>query len=76
MQADELFKQLERNLDEYDLLRHRFYEAWSAGELTEEDLREYAAEYRHHVAEIVGRRSSSATTGRCPLRPRDCYSRA
>ena len=28
----------------------RFYQAWSKGELTREDLREYAAEYWHHVS--------------------------
>jgi pyrroloquinoline-quinone synthase len=50
MPAEDMFEQLERKLDEYDLLRHPFYVAWSAGELTGEDLREYAAEYYHHVA--------------------------
>ena len=50
MQAQETFKRLELQLEEYDLLRHPFYEAWSAGELTQTDLREYAAEYYHHVA--------------------------
>jgi pyrroloquinoline-quinone synthase len=34
----------------YDLLKHPFYQAWSKGELTREDLREYAAEYWHHVS--------------------------
>jgi pyrroloquinoline-quinone synthase len=31
------------------LLCHPFYKAWSAGELTREDLREYAEDYYHHV---------------------------
>jgi pyrroloquinoline-quinone synthase len=34
----------------YDLLKHPFYKAWSKGELTRGDLREYAAEYWHHVS--------------------------
>jgi len=34
----------------YNLLTHPFYQAWSRGELTREDLREYAAEYWHHVS--------------------------
>ena len=34
----------------FNLLQHPFYQAWSKGELTREDLREYAAEYWHHVS--------------------------
>jgi pyrroloquinoline quinone (PQQ) biosynthesis protein C len=50
MQAEQTFVKLEYELEEYDLLRHPFYEAWSAGELRRIDLLEYAAEYYHHVA--------------------------
>src|SRR5581483_4584150 len=42
-------KELELIVAKYDLLCHPFYRAWSAGELTREDLREYACEYYHHV---------------------------
>jgi pyrroloquinoline-quinone synthase len=34
----------------FNLLQHPFYQAWSNGELTRDDLREYAAEYWHHVS--------------------------
>lgn len=34
----------------YNLLDHPFYQAWSKGQLTRDDLREYAAEYWHHVS--------------------------
>lgn len=34
----------------YNLLMHPFYQAWSRGDLTRDDLREYAAEYWHHVS--------------------------
>jgi pyrroloquinoline-quinone synthase len=34
----------------YDLLQHSFYKAWTAGELTREDLCAYAAEYWHQVS--------------------------
>jgi len=44
------FQALEGRLDRYDLLQHPYYQAWSKGELTREDLREYAAEYWHHVS--------------------------
>ena len=34
----------------YNLLAHPFYQAWSRGDLTRDDLRAYAAEYWHHVS--------------------------
>jgi len=46
------FQALDGRIDRYDLLQHPFYQAWSKGELTREDLREYAAEYWHHVSEF------------------------
>jgi pyrroloquinoline-quinone synthase len=45
---------LERRVAKYDLLCHPFYRAWSEGQLTREDLREYAADYYHHVAAFPG----------------------
>ena len=44
------FQALEARLQNYDLLQHPYYQAWSKGELTREDLREYASEYWHHVS--------------------------
>ena len=44
------FNALDGRLERYNLLKHPFYEAWSKGELTREDLREYASEYWHHVS--------------------------
>lgn len=44
------FSALEGRLANYDLLKHPYYQAWSKGELTREDLREYASEYWHHVS--------------------------
>ena len=44
------FHALEGRLGNYDLLKHPYYQAWSKGELTREDLREYASEYWHHVS--------------------------
>jgi pyrroloquinoline-quinone synthase len=41
---------LETRVAPSNLLRHPFYEAWSRGELTRDDLRAYAAEYWHHVS--------------------------
>jgi pyrroloquinoline-quinone synthase len=41
---------LEERISTYDLLCHPYYQAWTAGELTREDLREYASDYYQHVA--------------------------
>jgi pyrroloquinoline-quinone synthase len=45
----EFFRELDARVAKYDLLCHPFYKAWSAGELTREDLREYALDYYQHV---------------------------
>jgi pyrroloquinoline-quinone synthase len=44
------WNELESRIAKHDLLCHPFYKAWSAGELTREELREYSADYYHHVA--------------------------
>jgi len=49
MITQEFFTELDARIAKYDLLCHPFYKAWSAGELTREDLREYARNYFHHV---------------------------
>jgi pyrroloquinoline-quinone synthase len=49
MNSTQFFEQLEAVIARYDLLSHPFYKAWAAGELTREDLREYARQYFHHV---------------------------
>jgi pyrroloquinoline-quinone synthase len=46
----EFWSRLEAQIAQYDLLTHPFYQAWSMGELTREELKEYAAEYWHHVS--------------------------
>jgi pyrroloquinoline-quinone synthase len=47
-------KVFQRALDEriatYDLLNHPFYQAWSSGKLTPQQLRSYARDYFHHVS--------------------------
>lgn len=45
---------LEERIDRYDLRRHPFYKAWSAGELTPEELLEFAEEYYPHVEAFPG----------------------
>jgi pyrroloquinoline-quinone synthase len=50
MNKEQFLNELDARIAKYDLLCHPFYQAWSAGGLTREDLREYAADYYHHVA--------------------------
>jgi pyrroloquinoline-quinone synthase len=45
---------LDERIHQYDLLGHPFYKAWSAGELTRDDLREYAEDYYAHVEAFPG----------------------
>jgi pyrroloquinoline-quinone synthase len=49
MTTTHFFEQLEASIAKFDLLCHPFYRAWAAGELTRNDLREYARHYYHHV---------------------------
>jgi len=49
MNSRHFFRRLERRIAKYDLLSHPFYQAWSAGRLTRDDLRQYAQDYYHHV---------------------------
>jgi pyrroloquinoline-quinone synthase len=49
MTTKEFFEQMDVRIAKYDLLCHPFYKAWSAGELTREDLQEYGQNYFHHV---------------------------
>jgi pyrroloquinoline-quinone synthase len=46
----DFFAALDARIARYDLLQHPFYQAWSKGELTRDELREYASEYWHHVS--------------------------
>ncbi len=49
MTTEVFLSRLDECIHKYDLLCHPFYKAWSAGELTRDDLREYADDYYHHV---------------------------
>src|SRR5215470_3412330 len=49
MEVSVFVSRLDACIQKYDLLCHPFYQAWSAGTLTREDLREYGETYYHHV---------------------------
>jgi pyrroloquinoline-quinone synthase len=44
-----LIERLNAVIAEFDLLKHPFYQAWSKGELTQNTLKKYAAQYYHQV---------------------------
>jgi len=49
MDSTPFFEALDARIAKHDLLCHPFYQAWAAGQLTREDLRDYAQNYYHHV---------------------------
>ena len=49
MQAAEFLTRLDDCMRLNNLLGHPFYQAWSRGELTREDIQIYATDYYHHV---------------------------
>jgi pyrroloquinoline-quinone synthase len=54
METKAFLSLLEERIHPYDLLCHPFYKAWSAGEMTRDDLREYAEDYYPHVDAFPG----------------------
>lgn len=50
VRMEDFWNEVEGRISRYDLLCHPFYQAWSAGQLTRAELREYAAQYYLHVA--------------------------
>ncbi|HMD49710.1 MAG TPA: iron-containing redox enzyme family protein [Bryobacteraceae bacterium] len=54
MDTKEFLAALDERICKYDLLCHPFYKAWSAGELSRDDLRQYAEDYYHHVQAFPG----------------------
>ncbi len=50
MELQSFLAALEERIARYDLLCHPYYKAWTAGQLTRNDLRQYASDYYHHVA--------------------------
>lgn len=47
------WERIERSRQRWDVLRHPFYQRWSAGELTADELACYSGQYRHAVEAIA-----------------------
>ncbi len=61
LQVKTLDAQFSQVIERWNLLRHPFYQAWLAGTLTRDELRDYAAQYAHVVAAIPAWLKSTAS---------------
>jgi pyrroloquinoline-quinone synthase len=61
-----IWERIEDARQRWDVLRHPFYERWTAGALTPEELARYSGQYRHAV-EAIARVSERAAAGRADL---------
>src|ERR1700730_17455741 len=52
MEVSAFWRKAGEEIAKYDLLKHPFYQAWSAGELSKEDLKFYAEQYYHQVSQL------------------------
>jgi pyrroloquinoline-quinone synthase len=52
MDISAFWQKADQEIAKYDLLKHPFYQAWTAGELTKEDLIFYAEQYFHQVSQF------------------------
>lgn len=48
-----IWDRIENARQRWDVLRHPFYQRWTAGELTPEELAHYSGQYRHAVEAIA-----------------------
>ncbi|MGI8594257.1 MAG: iron-containing redox enzyme family protein [Solirubrobacteraceae bacterium] len=54
------WEQIDEARERWDVLEHRFYRRWSAGELTLDELGFYAGQYRHAVVALAGASDAAA----------------
>jgi len=50
MNMTTFWSDFEARVSRYDLLKHPYYQAWTKGELTHDNLRAYASQYYSHIA--------------------------
>jgi len=64
---ERIWDRIERSRERWNVLRHPFYQRWSAGELTRDELARYSGQYRHAVEAIAT--MSAAAADALPKRP-------
>jgi pyrroloquinoline-quinone synthase len=58
--SNDVWQRIEQARDRWNVLEHPFYQRWSAGELTREELAEYSGQYRHATVAIAAMSASVA----------------
>ncbi len=53
MVNERVWDRIERSRERWDVLRHPFYQRWSAGQLERDELARYSGQYRHAVEAIA-----------------------
>lgn len=61
------WERIEQARERWNVLRHPFYQRWSAGELSRDELARYSGQYRHAVQAIAA--LSEAAANAAPERP-------
>jgi pyrroloquinoline-quinone synthase len=51
--SNDVWQRIEQARDRWNVLEHPFYQRWSAGELSREELASYSGQYRHATAAIA-----------------------
>ena len=51
--SNDVWQRIEQARDRWNVLEHPFYQRWSAGELSREELAEYSGQYRHATAALA-----------------------
>jgi pyrroloquinoline-quinone synthase len=59
----DFFSRVEAARERYNVLEHPFYQRWSAGELTLDELAAYAGQYRHAVVALAEASQGAARAG-------------
>lgn len=65
----DFWNRLEAVRTRWNVLEHPFYQRWSRGELTREELRVYAGQYRHAVVALAEGARRAASAAPADLRP-------
>jgi pyrroloquinoline-quinone synthase len=51
--SNDVWQKIEQARDRWNVLAHPFYQRWSAGELSREELASYSGQYRHATAALA-----------------------